>query len=100
MAIREISRRGHYAGHADEIRRRSDGYRTHVQGGLAKGDSFARTAYAVARASGCAGLAIAREIVDASSGPHPLAAHRGGARAARRRNRRTDKNRSVVYPAA
>ena len=42
VGIREIPRRGHHARHADEIRRRGDGHRAHLQGGAVEGHSQPR----------------------------------------------------------
>src|SRR5260221_536988 len=97
MAVREISRRGHYARHADEIRRRSDGHWAHVQRGAAEGHSFSRAAYSLACAGGNAGFAAPRKIVDAAARSYSLAFDGGRARIARRRDLRADENRSVVH---
>ena len=63
-----------HAGHADEIGRRSDGHRPHVQGSAAKGHSLAGAEHALARSGGYAGIAAARKNRHAAAGPHPLAA--------------------------
>ncbi len=74
-----------HAGHADEVRRRSDGHRPHVQGSAAEGHSFAGAEHAVARARRSAGFAAARKTGHAAARPHPLDPDGGGARACRPR---------------
>src|SRR5260370_41398311 len=100
MAVREISWRGHHAWNANEICRRSDGYRPHVQRGAAKGHSLARAAHSLACAGRNAGFAASRDIIDAAPGSHSLAAHRGQARAARGRAMRPDETRFMVHYSA
>ncbi len=99
MAVREICRRGFDARHADEIRRRSDGHRAHIQGSVAKGYSFARAEFAVARSCRYACFAVARKNRHAAPRPHSLAFRRPGTRNFREGSNRTDQDRSVVHRA-
>src|SRR5258706_14569600 len=96
MAIREISRRGFDAWNADEIGRRSNGYRTNIQGSIAKGYSFARAELAMARARGYAWITAARKNCHRAPRQDSLAAR--GARAWHflKGNDRADQNRPVV----
>ena len=42
LRVREVPRRGPDARHADEVRRRDDGHRPHVHGGVPQGDALTR----------------------------------------------------------
>ena len=89
-------------GHADEVGRRGDGDRPHVQGGAAEGDPLARDRprAASSRGDGAPTTELAREAASAPTRDRLLAGRRGvPARPARRRGRAScTRDRPVVPP--